>query len=52
MDIKDTYEELSALTFFEEDIVAPVQPRVRVFIDDAVYVGISAYATAWLALAH
>ena len=31
MDIGDTYEELDALTFFEEEILAPVQPMVRVY---------------------
>ncbi len=31
MDIGDTYEELDALTFFEEEIIAPVQPMVRVY---------------------
>ena len=31
MDIGDTNEELDALTYFEEEILAPVQPMVRVY---------------------
>ena len=31
MDIEDTYEELDNLTFFEEEILAPIQPLVRVY---------------------
>ncbi len=30
-DIGDTYEGLVALTFFEEEILAPVQHTVRVY---------------------
>ena len=31
MDIGDTFPELDALTFFEEEILAPIQPMVRVY---------------------
>ena len=31
MDIEDTYPELDALTFFEEEILSPVQPMVRIY---------------------
>ena len=31
MDIEDTFEELDDLTFFEEEILAPIQPLVRVY---------------------
>jgi hypothetical protein len=31
MDIDDTHPEIDALTFFEEEILAPVQPVVRVY---------------------
>ena len=31
MDIGDTYPELDVLTFFEEEILAPIQPMVRVY---------------------
>ena len=31
MDIEDTFPELDELTFFEEEVLAPVQPLVRVF---------------------
>ena len=31
MDIGDTYPELDALTFFEEEVLSPVQPMVRVY---------------------
>ena len=31
MDIEDTYGELDNLTFFEEEILAPIQPLVRVY---------------------
>ena len=31
MDIGDTFPELDALSFFEEEILAPIQPMVRVY---------------------
>ena len=31
MDIGDTFPELDVLTFFEEEILAPIQPMVRVY---------------------
>ena len=31
MDIGDTFPELDALNFFEEEVLAPLQPMVRVY---------------------
>ena len=31
MDIQETFPELDALTFFEEEVISPIQPLVRVF---------------------